>query len=45
LSEFLFNLNLIFYLNCTLLYWHFVDVIWLFLFTFIYIFVYYLFVI
>lgn len=45
LAEYLFNLNLIFYLNCTLLYWHFVDVIWLFLFTFIYIFVYYLFLI
>lgn len=28
--------------NCVFLYWHFVDVIWLFLFTFAYIFVYYL---
>ena len=35
--------NISFYLNCALLYWHFVDVIWLFLFSFIYIFVYYLF--
>ena len=37
------SLNYSFYLDCALLYWHFVDVIWLFLFTFIYIFVYYLF--
>lgn len=37
------NMNYTFYLNCALLYWHFVDVIWLFLFSFIYIFVYYLF--
>ena len=29
--------NISFYLNCALLYWHFVDVIWLFLFSFIYI--------
>ena len=30
--------NISFYLNCALLCWHFVDVIWLFLFSFIYIF-------
>nr|AWK60592.1 cytochrome c oxidase subunit III [Beroe forskalii] len=39
------NLNYPFYINCALLYWHFVDVVWLFLFSFIYIFVYYLFLI
>ena len=39
----LFRNNIIFFVNCSLLYWHFVDVIWLFLFSFIYIFVFYLF--
>jgi cytochrome c oxidase subunit 3 len=28
--------------NCIFLYWHFVDVIWLFLFSFAYIFIFYL---
>lgn len=39
----LFRKSIIFFVNCSLLYWHFVDVIWLFLFSFIYIFVFYLF--
>ena len=34
---YLYNHNLVFYLNCSLLYWHFVDVVWLFLFVFVYI--------
>lgn len=34
---YLYNNNLVFYLNCSLLYWHFVDVVWLFLFVFVYI--------
>ena len=38
-----FRLNIVFFVNCSLLYWHFVDVIWLFLFSFIYIVVFYLF--
>lgn len=39
----LFRKSIVFFVNCSLLYWHFVDVIWLFLFSFIYIFVFYLF--
>lgn len=39
-----FRKNIIYFVNCSLLYWHFVDVIWLFLFSFIYIVVFYLFV-
>ena len=37
-----FRLNILFFVNCSLLYWHFVDVIWLFLFSFIYIVIFYL---
>lgn len=44
LTLILFRKNIIFFVNCSLLYWHFVDVIWLFLFSFIYIFVFYLFI-
>ena len=42
---FLFNSITVlhFYLNCSLLYWHFVDVIWLFLFLFVYILVFFFF--
>ena len=39
-----FRKNIVYFVNCSLLYWHFVDVIWLFLFSFIYIVVFYLFV-
>ena len=38
----LFRKNILYFVNCSLLYWHFVDVIWLFLFTFIYIVIFYL---
>ena len=38
-----FRTNIIFFINCSLLYWHFVDVIWLFLFSFVYIVIFYLF--
>lgn len=38
----LFRNNIIYFVNCSLLYWHFVDVIWLFLFSFIYVVVFYI---
>ena len=34
--------QIVYFLNCSLLYWHFVDVIWLFLFTILYIVIFYL---
>lgn len=42
ISVYIYLFNFIFFLNSSLLYWHFVDVIWLFLFTFLYIFIFFL---
>lgn len=42
ISLYIYNFISINFLNCSLLYWHFVDVVWLFLFTFVYIFVFYI---
>lgn len=41
---YIYNSTLIFYLNCSLLYWHFVDVVWLFLFLFVYIVTFFLYI-
>jgi len=41
---YIYNQSTIFFLNCSLLYWHFVDIIWLFLFIFVYIVIFLLYV-